>query len=250
MSDRLHSIRLFVAEDLSAHATIQLDADVAHYLGHVLRRAAGDTVILFNGRDGAWLAEISEIAKKSVQLLVQTQVSKQISSPDVWLIFVPIKRARLDFMAQKATELGVSKILPVQSAYGQMKRINDHRLEANAIEAAEQTERLDVPEIAEFQSLTTLLSNWPDDRALIFCDEGEAGTTDVMPEAILPKLRGKPASILIGPEGGFSPDERRDILALPQSVALSLGPRILRSDTAALSALSLYQAFCGDWRHS
>lgn len=248
MSDRLQSTRLFVEAALHAHAEIQLDNAVSHYLANVLRRGIGDVVILFNGRDGAWQAEITELSKKVVSLKPISQVAEQVASPDIWLIFVPIKRARLDFMAQKATELGVSKIWPVQSAYGQMKRINDHRLEANAIEAAEQTERLDIPEIGAFETLTALLSDWPEDRSLIFCDEGEAGATHVLPETILPPLRGKPAAILIGPEGGFSPDERRMITDMAQSVALSLGPRILRSDTAALSALSLYQAYCGDWR--
>ena len=247
MSDRLNSIRLYVTADLVAGAIISLESDVAHYLGHVLRRKEGDTVLLFNGRDGAWSANISELGKKSVQLELNSQMASQENGPDIWLVFVPIKRARLDFMAQKATELGASKIWPVQSAYGQMKRLNDARLEANAIEAAEQTERLDVPEIGSFISLINLLSNWPEDRLLIFCDEGEAGATDTVPEEVLPSLRGKPAAILIGPEGGFSPEERSLIKALPHAQSLSLGPRILRSDTAALAALSLYQAFCGDW---
>ena len=247
MSDRLNSIRLYVKADLHSDARILLDGDDAHYLGHVMRRKIGDTILLFNGRDGAWSADILEIGKKSVELGLNGRLAEQTSSPDIWLVFVPIKRARLDFMAQKATELGAGKIWPVQSAYGQMKRLNDSRLEANAIEAAEQTERLDVPEIGSFKNLIELLSEWPEDRTLIFCDEGEAGAMDKVPENVLPPLRGKPAAILIGPEGGFSPDERKRIIALPQSVALSLGPRILRSDTAALSALSLFQAYCGDW---
>ena len=247
MVDRINSIRLFVTDKLQAGISVTLDKAHAHYLGHVLRRSEGETLILFNGRDGAWLAEITSLSKKQCDLRLTEQISPQQAGPDVWLIFVPIKRARLDFMAQKATELGAAKIWPVQSAYGQMKRLNDQRLEANAIEAAEQTERLDIPEIGSFQPLTDLLSDWPEDRALIFCDEAEAGLDETLPHQILPSLKGRPAAILIGPEGGFSPEERQAIRALPQAKPLCLGPRILRSDTAALSALSLYQAFCGDW---
>lgn len=250
MTERLRATRLYITGQLSANAVIELGESEAHYLGHVLRKREADTVLLFNGRDGGWQATITKCTKKQVQLQVHSQFAPQTYSPDVWLIFVPIKRARLDFMAQKATELGASKIWPVQSEYGQMKRLNDQRLKANAIEAAEQTERLDVPEIGGFEKLSSLLSNWPDDRALLFCDEGEAGAPQMAPEAVLPPLQGKPVAILIGPEGGFSPQERADIRALPQSVSMSLGPRILRSDTAALAALSLFQAYCGDWRNA
>ena len=266
MQDRLSSIRLYCPEPLTRGAELSLDAAKAHYLAQVMRRKIGDRLQLFNGTDGAYLAEITALGKKQAVLLLHEQLAAPRQGPDIWLVFVPVKRARLDFIAQKATEMGVSKIWPVQSDYGQVNRLKDARLEANAIEAAEQTERLDIPDIGPFEPLSTLLDNWPSDRTLIFCDEALARTPDPQSEDesrdgpaddnnndnntgydALSALKGQKAAILIGPEGGFSPAERKKITQLSKCLPLGLGPRILRADTAAIAALALYQGLAGDW---
>ena len=240
-------IRLFVDTDLDTGMTVTLDKDQAHYLGHVMRRSAGDHIELFNGRTDSMIAELAELGRKSARLDIKKICSTYQQSPDIWFLFAPVKRTRLDFMAQKATELGARKIQPVNTEYCQVSRVNLERLHANAVEAAEQTGRLDVPEIGPFVSLDDMLANWPSDRHLLFCDETLSGEASSNPVRQLMAEPVEKAGLLIGPEGGFSSDERDRIRQMPLVRALSLGPRILRSDTAALAALSLFQAVCGDW---
>ena len=245
--DRLSTIRLFVPDQLASHVEIDLDASQSHYLVSVMRRRVGDRLLIFNGRDGGWQAEMVAAGRKQVRVMCLAQIAEQTACPDIWLIFVPVKRARLDFIAQKATELGAAKIWPVQSERGQMTRLKDSRLEANIIEAAEQTERLDIPELGPFITLASLLDNFAPDRWLIFCDEAVAGTASVSALNQLATIRGEKAALLIGPEGGFTEAERKKIKSLPKVLPISLGERILRADTAALAALTLWQASCGDW---
>jgi len=240
-------IRLFVDTELSAGATVTLDKEQAHYLGHVMRRSAGDRIEVFNGRTDSVIAELVELSRKAAQLRVLEISAPYQQSPDIWFLFAPVKRTRLDFMAQKATELGARKIQPVDTAFCQVSRVNLDRLSANAVEAAEQTGRLDVPEIGPFAALDTVLADWPSDRHLLFCDEALSTDNSYDPVNQLQREPIDKAGLLIGPEGGFSDAERAQINKLPLVRPLSLGPRILRSDTAALAALSLFQAVCGDW---
>ena len=247
MSTYIPPIRLFVEADLVKGATLSLDKEQAHYLGHVMRQSAGDRLEIFNGRTDSFIAELTVISRKSASVQLVELCENFKSSPDLWFLFAPVKRARLDFMAQKATELGVSHIQPVNTDYCQVSRVNLDRLSANAVEAAEQTGRLDVPSVGPFVSLYQLLAEWPVDRHLIFCDEALSADHQSNP---LAQLRSKPitkAGLLIGPEGGFSDTERDQIRQIASVRPISLGPRILRSDTAALAALSLFQAVWGDW---
>ena len=254
MNAGLPSIRLFSDQPLKAGMAIQLIGEAAHYLANVMRRRIGDRIELFNGRDDSFVAEITEVSKKSVMIRPVAIGRKMTLSPDIWLLFAPIKRTRLDFMAQKATELGARLIQPVDTDFCQVGRVKTDRLRANAIEAAEQTGRLDIPEIGEFVALEKRLASWPEDRIILFCDEIFASqlavdTAESSPDMIaaLQQIKGRKAALLVGPEGGFSDKERALILECPEVIQISLGPRILRSDTAALAALSLYQAVCGDW---
>lgn len=247
METRHSQIRLYVDQPLQDGAQIMLAKEHAHYLGTVMRKDVGTKLIIFNGKDGAYLCELSEISRKAALVTCLSVSEPQWYGPDLWLLFAPVKKARLDFMAQKATELGAARIWPIRTDYCQVKQIKDERLEANAIEAAEQTERLDIPQIMPFTKLDDLLDAWPDDRALFFCDERLASDQNHSAQRILSQTMPSKAALLVGPEGGFSMSEKAKIDALPQSQGLSLGPRILRADTAALSALSLYQAICGDW---
>ena len=250
MEQRHSQIRLYVDAPLHAGAVIELSRDHCHYLGTVMRKSVGTQLAVFNGRDGCYLAEIMTLSRKSGQLQCLSLQTAQWYGPDLWLLFAPVKKARLDFMAQKATELGCSAIWPIRTDYCQVKAIKDERLKANAIEAAEQTERLDLPVLKPFTPLDDVLENWPDDRALIFCDERLATDHNHDMVRILQGLSYVKAAILIGPEGGFSMTEKTKIDALPHSYGISLGPRILRADTAALAAVSLYQALRGDWRRN
>ena len=247
METRHSQIRLYSDSPLHEGAEVVLAREQSHYLGTVMRKQAGAQLAIFNGRDGCYLAEIVEMSRKSGLLRCLSLQESQWYGPDLWLLFAPVKKARLDFMAQKATELGASLIWPVRTDYCQVKAIKDERLEANAIEAAEQTERLDIPDIKPFTALDDVLANWPEDRALIFCDERLSGDHNHDAARILSQVTQTKAAVLIGPEGGFSMAEKAKIDALDASYGLSLGPRILRADTAALSALSLYQAIRGDW---
>ncbi|MBI1211903.1 MAG: 16S rRNA (uracil(1498)-N(3))-methyltransferase [Alphaproteobacteria bacterium] len=236
--------RLFVEQALTAGAELVLDEDQSHFLANVLRAKAGDAVRLFNGRDGEWRGTISALRKRAVLLQIEKQTTAQSGVPDLWLCLAPIKRTPLDYVTQKATELGVSRVQPVLTRRTIVERINLDRMRANAVEAAEQSGRLTVPEIAEPVSLDKMLRDWQSDRRLVFCDE--AGDAPPAAQAMRASGRG-PWAIVIGPEGGFTPEERAGLRQQPFVVPVSLGPRIMRADTAALAALALWQSTLGDW---
>ncbi|HEY0011583.1 MAG TPA: 16S rRNA (uracil(1498)-N(3))-methyltransferase [Allosphingosinicella sp.] len=230
--------RLFVEQALSEGASITLDGSPANYLANVLRLAPGAQVKLFDDRTGEWLAEITEAGRKRVTLAVTRHLRPREPVPDLWLLFAPIKRGRIDWLIEKATELGAARLVPVITQRTIVDRLNLDRLRAHAVEAAEQCERTALPELAEPQKLDRLLSAWPADRTLFFADEAGGDPFAPAPGA---------AAILIGPEGGFTDAERAAVRALPQARPVSLGPRILRADTAAIAALSLWMAAAGDW---
>jgi 16S rRNA (uracil1498-N3)-methyltransferase len=236
--------RLYVTGDLGAGTAVALNDGPSHYLLHVLRAKPGNRVLLFNGRDGEWLAEIGQVSKRGVAAACLNRTRPQTSQPDIWLAFAPIKKTPADYLVQKATELGVSCLLPVFTRRTIVTRVNLERMAANAAEAAEQSERLTVPEIRSATDLDKLLASWPKERRLYFCDEG--GDAKWLAEAA-GGARG-PAAILTGPEGGFDPAEREMLRAQSFVVPVTLGPRILRADTAALAALSVWQSTAGDWR--
>lgn len=241
-------IRLFVETPLFPGAQVLLNQDDSHYLINVMRQGAGNEVSLFNGKDGEWAGVITEVDKKATRLEISDHLKSQPKGQDLWLAFAPIKRARIDFVAQKATELGASRLIPIKTERTVVSRVKTSRLLANAKEAAEQSERLTIPEVEDLVSLDALLSGWPEERKLLFCDEEKTGPPALM--ALTTHDR-KPAAhpwgILIGPEGGFSDPERNRIRAHKFCVPATLGPRLLRADTAMLSALSLWQAALGDW---
>ena len=242
-------IRLYVDQPLGRGQTVPLNRDQAHYLFGVMRQGQGDPVLLFNGRDGEWLAHVSEAGKKGGALSCAERTAPLRLPPDLWLLFAPIKKARTDFIVEKAAELGAARILPVQTEYTNSERIRRDRLQAHAIEAAEQCGGTYVPEVAEIQRLAAVLDAWPEDRTLWFCDETLSGSTSWKEHSGgLAKRAGAeppPSAIIIGPEGGFSDTERTRLRAMAKPV--SLGPRILRADTAAVAVLTLWQASCGDW---
>jgi 16S rRNA (uracil1498-N3)-methyltransferase len=240
--------RLFVEPDLIAGAHLTLNKDQSLYLAAVLRKSVGDEVVLFNGRDGAWLCRMNSDSKKSVTLDTVEQIAPQTPPSDLWYGFAPLKSERLDYVIQKAVEMGVGIIQPVMTQYTQLHRLKPERLTANAIEAAEQCEVLSVPRIAAETSLEALLDTWQvehGDRILLFADEAEASAS---PVAALERLADRRIGLLIGPEGGFSDAERAKLRALPFVVPISLGPRILRADTAAVAGLAVIQSIIGDWR--
>ncbi|WP_264211037.1 16S rRNA (uracil(1498)-N(3))-methyltransferase [Leisingera thetidis] len=237
-------IRLYVEHPLGAGQTVPLDRDQAHYLFGVMRLSVGAPVALFNGKDGEWLAEVADAGKRGGVLACQEQSKPLQLPPDLWLMFAPIKKARTDFIVEKAAEMGAARILPVQTEFTNSERIRQDRLQAHAVEAAEQCGGTYVPEVAELQKLSRLLDHWPAERQLMFCDEAEAGNAL---QLAAQTLTGAPWAILIGPEGGFSEAERKRLHALPQSHVVSLGPRILRADTAAVAAMTLWQQALGDW---
>ena len=241
--------RLFVEDELMADSLVKLDRARAHYLVAVLRRRVDDPVVLFNGRDGAWRAVLAVAYKSEATLHVEAQLAPQIAAPDLWLLFAPLKHAPIDFLVEKATELGVGRLVPVLTRHTQPERLNLQRLRARAIEAAEQSERLDVPEVAEASELGRALDGWPTDRLLLICDE--AGGEPIMDA--LERLRtdgkaGAPVALLIGPEGGLAEADRQALALVSSRLSVSLGPRILRAETAALAALACVQAVLGDWR--
>lgn len=237
-------IRLFVDADLGAEATILLGRDQAHYLFGVMRLKLGASVLIFNGRDGEWRAEVAEIGKRAGMLTCRVQTRPQFQTPDLWLAFAPVKKARTDFIAEKACEMGCRRLIPVFTRFTNSERVNVDRLRAHAIEAAEQCGLLSVPAVAEPTSLSDLIDQWEPGRHLLFCDEGGTGAPAM---ETLRAVGPGPWAILIGPEGGFSAEERARLAALPFAHAVSLGPRILRADTAAVAALTLWQAVLGDW---
>ncbi|WP_420403169.1 16S rRNA (uracil(1498)-N(3))-methyltransferase [Nisaea sp.] len=246
MSQKIET-RLFVHADLAEGGSVGLEKDQSHYLKNVLRLGAGARVALFNGRDGEWVAEIEGIGKGWTSLSLIDRSRPQREEPDIWLAFAPIKRARIDFIAQKATELGASLLWPVLTERTMVDRVKTDRLLANAIEAAEQTARLSVPEIREPARLDALLDAWPEERPLIVCDETGGGNPIAHVLSEPPFKGGTLCGLLIGPEGGFA-DRELDRLRQSSFVTpVSLGPRLLRADTAALAALACWQAVAGDW---
>ena len=241
--------RLHLETAMATGASVVLDRAQANYLVNVLRLGAGGSVLVFNGRDGEWRAEIVAEGHKRTALVVREQARPQTPPGDLHYLFAPLKHARLDYMVQKAVEMGASRLHPVLTRRTQPQRINLARMRANAIEAAEQCGILTIPEIVDPVGLAAVIAAWPPARLLVFCDEDAEG---VEPLSALAAARARapdsPIAVLIGPEGGFADEERAALLALPNVVRLSLGPRILRADTAAVAALALVQAVLGDWR--
>jgi len=238
--------RLFVDTGLRAGDEVRLADERVHYLRDVLRLAPGAAVDLFNGRDGEWRSALTAVGKKQATLTVERQLRPQASGPDLWLVFAPIKRARIDSVVEKATELGVSMLLPVVTRHTAVERVNVERLRAIAIEASEQCERLSVPAVSEPVTLGKLLAEWPAERRMLLC--AEAGEARPIAEAL--QSHGASAgarwAVMIGPEGGFARSELDALVKLPFVMPVGLGPRILRADTAALAALACWQAILGD----
>lgn len=235
--------RLFVDQSLQPRVEITLAAEQAHYLGGVLRLVAGDAVAVFNGVDGEYLAHVAEAAKKKMVLRLEKQTNAVQPPADIDYLFAPLKHSRLDYLVQKATELGARRLRPVITARTIAERVNLERMKANVVEAVEQCNQVFVPEVLEPVSLNSALRDWDAKRSLIYCDEtAEQGNA----VAALSKLK-TPAAILVGPEGGFTVEECAMLKALPFVTAISLGPRIMRADTAAVAILALVQALLGDW---
>ena len=252
-------IRLHVSDDLTLGARIRLPPEQARYLTVVMRLQPGEAVDLFNGRDGEWRATLAEVGRRETVLAVDGQVRLQETGPDLDLLIALVKRSRLETVVEKAAELGCRRVRPVLTRRTNADHTRVDRLAAIAAEASEQTGRLDVPQVAEPRRLEKVLAEWEPGRRLMYCDEagddavaewgGVAGRAAPALEA-LRKAEPGPWAVLIGPEGGFAPDERTVIRALPFATAVTLGPRILRADTAAIAALTLWQAALGDWRRS
>lgn len=236
-------VRLYVDHPLGAGQSVPLSREQAHYLFGVMRLAPGAVLTLINGRDGAWDAAVAEAGKRSGSLRCILQTAPQQMPPDLWLMFAPIRKERTAFIVEKAVEMGAARIIPVQTDFTQAaNRVRQDKLVAHAVEAAEQCGGTYVPPVEGVTKLGALLADWPAERQLIFCDEALIGTAAQMPESP------GPSAILIGPEGGFSPAERAELRSLPFTYPVSLGPRILRADTAAVAALTLWQTTRGDWR--
>ncbi|NBX03388.1 MAG: 16S rRNA (uracil(1498)-N(3))-methyltransferase [Alphaproteobacteria bacterium] len=236
-------IRLFVPQAFAADAALVLSDNQSHYLAQVMRQKSGDSVAVFNGADGVWRAEISAITKRNVTVIVQEKIMPQRSCPDLWLAFAPIKQYT-ERMIEKAVELGASHLLAVITQRAVVRSVNVEKLSAHAVEAAEQCERHDVPSFSTHKDIGSLLATWPEDRMLLHADETGGGKNLA---ALLPELKHKKLGVLIGPEGGFSDDERKIIAAHKNACGFGMGPRILRADTAAFSALSCIQCYAGDW---
>lgn len=237
--------RVFVAAPLAAGAEVALDAGQAHRLRNVLRLAPGAAVALFNGRDGEWAGEIAALAKVSARVRVTAQRRPQRPEPDLWLLFAPVKHARIDYLVQKAAELGCARLQPVMTEFTMVSRVNRERLAANVLEAAQQTGRLSVPEVAPPATLAEVLDGWDPVRRIMMCDESGGGPP--LARALAGEPKGGPWAVLIGPEGGFAARELDGLRKLPFVMPVSLGPRLLRADTAAVAALACWQAVLGDW---
>ena len=240
--------RLYIPKPLIERAAVTLDTAQAHRLRHVLRLGAGSTVTAFNEHDGEWLCRMTEEGRRGAALVPERQLRAAESEADLWLLFAPIKRARLDWLIEKATELGAAALVPVWTARTQPERLNQERLSTIAIAAAEQSERLSVPQVRAAERLDTLLAAWPAERRLIVCDETGGGVP------IAGALRGfemmQAAAMLIGPEGGFTDTELDALSKLPIVTRVGLGPRVLRAETAAVAALAVFQAIAVDWRRA
>ncbi len=239
MSDA--KIRLYVDAPLGQGQTVPLNRDQAHYLFGVMRLSVGGAVLLFNGRCGEWRAEISQAGKRGGELTCVAQTAPLRMPPDVWLLFAPIKKARTDFIVEKAAEMGAARIVPVMTEFTNAGRVQRDRLQAHAVEAAEQCGGTYVPQVTEAQKLGRLLDQWDPARRILFCDEALAGDPSELPAGA------GPWAILIGPEGGFSEAERKRLRGLDFAHPVALGPRILRADTAAVAAMTLWQRALGDW---
>jgi 16S rRNA (uracil1498-N3)-methyltransferase len=233
--------RLFVEAVLGKGASVTLPPAQSHYLAGVMRLKGGDTVLLFDDRSGEWAAEVESVGRKAVVLRVTERTRPREVVPDLWLCAAPIRRGRIDWVAEKACELGVAKLVPVLTRRTVVDRLNGDRLRAHMIEAAEQCGRTALPELADAVALGKLLDAWDPGRTLVFCDE-DGG------EPMASAVTGGPAAILIGPEGGFDPAERDRLRAVPNVRRVSLGPRVLRADTAAVAAVAIWQSVAGDWR--
>jgi 16S rRNA (uracil1498-N3)-methyltransferase len=236
--------RLFVPDAIAKDLPIALGRDHVNYLANVLRLAEGSDILVFNGRDGEWRARLAMPAKKKIALVPIEQTRPQPPAPNLHYLFAPLKQGRLDYMVQKAVEMGAGVLQPVFTQHTQIARLNLNRLGANVVEAAEQCGILAIPKLQEPLRLDALLSGWDPSRRILFCDEGAAGDN---PLAQLQAISERSLALLIGPEGGFSAEERATLGALPFVTAIPLGPRILRADTAAVAALAVLQATIGDW---
>jgi 16S rRNA (uracil1498-N3)-methyltransferase len=234
--------RVHVEAALAAGGRIALAAETAHHLRTVLRLGPGAPIAAFNAAAGEWLCRLDEAGPRRAGLVVERQLRPAAPEPDLWLLFAPIKRARIDWLVEKATELGVAALLPIWTAHTQAERVNLERLRAHAVAAAEQCERLSVPEVQAPQALAAILDAWPRQRYLFVCDETHAGAP------IAAAVRPGPAAVLVGPEGGFAETELDALGKLPFVTRVGLGPRVLRADTAAVASLAVYQAIAGDWR--
>jgi 16S rRNA (uracil1498-N3)-methyltransferase len=238
------SPRLYVEAPIRPGGNVALNRPQTHYLATVLRLRSGSRVLVFNGRDGEWAASLT-VHRRAAALTINEQTRKQTQAPDLHYLFAPLKAARLDYMVQKAVEMGVSRLQPVLTRHGQVARINLDRVHANAIEAAQQCGIISLPDVAPPLPLADLIAAWAPARRLVFCDESAEVSDPIVALSGLPRA---PLALLIGPEGGFAEDERAALLGLPNVVRLSLGPRILRADTAAVAALAIVQAVIGDWQ--
>jgi 16S rRNA (uracil1498-N3)-methyltransferase len=236
--------RLYVPDDLAEGQAVEPDAPQTHYLLNVLRLGKGAEILLFNGRDGEWRAVLAQAGRKKVQLTPVERTRPQPPPLDLLFCFAPLKQGRLDYLVQKAVEMGAGVLQPVITQHTQVTRLGVERLQANAVEAAEQCGILAFPALREPMKLERLLAGWDADRRLIFCDE-DAGTNNPLPA--LQAIGKRRLGLLVGPEGGFSDAERKELRALPFVTAIPLGPRILRADTAVVAALAVVQATIGDW---
>ncbi|MBC8158241.1 MAG: 16S rRNA (uracil(1498)-N(3))-methyltransferase [Alphaproteobacteria bacterium] len=251
MAGKKPSARLFLDAPLAADTTFYLGRDQSHHLAQVMRVRPGEVIALFNGSDGEWRGIVSNVHRKTVTLMCENKLREQSGEPDVWLAFAPLKKTRIDFVVEKATELGVARLLPVITQYTAATRVNAERLSARVIEAAEQCERLTIPPLMPPVGLDELLDTWPADRPLFVLDETGSGRpiADAVSELCpSPGEISPPCGFLIGPEGGFSPSELDAVRNCAFVITVGVGPRILRAETAALAALASWQAIAGDWR--
>ncbi len=240
-------IRLYVKSRLDASTAIQLSRGQSHYLKNVMRLEVGDALKLFNGQDGEWQGSLVDLAKPSACVTVATQIRRQQDEPDLWLCFAPIKKMRIDYIAQKASEIGVSALQPVMTRFTNVTRVNENRLRANAVEAAEQCARLTVPVVRKTVKLDTLIGHWPLDRHILLIDETRTAIPIIESLQRCGDTRGQPWAVFVGPEGGFAPEELDLLHQLPNVMSVGLGARLLRADTAAVAALACWQAVLGDW---
>lgn len=240
-------LRLYVSADLAVDQSVTLPREQSHYVASVMRASVGEAVLVFNGRHGEWLAHIATLTKNAAILAISHQSRSQSAEPDLWLLAAPIKKDCIDLVAEKASELGASALWPVFTRRTVVNRVNSERLQAHLMEAAEQCERLTIPVLMEPTTLEKALAGWDHSRILLFLDESGGGTPIAH---VLADLAGDRLAVLVGPEGGFTPEERTMLVQLPFTRPVSLGPRILRAETAAIASLAVIQALRGDWRKS